>query len=116
MKHKIVSRIQDGPFRYQAWPTVAKAKDGTLFLGVAGHRQGHFCPFGKNYMFKSYDDAKSWEGPIIVNDSPFDDRDAGIVPLGDNCATPVSADARGTKITAAASATTAAVLIKIFLI
>lgn len=83
MKHKIVSRIQDGPFRYQAWPTVAKAKDGTLFLGVAGHRQGHFCPFGKNYLYESHDEGETWVGPRIINESYLDNRDVGLLTWGE---------------------------------
>ena len=47
MKQKIVSRIAEGAFRYQAWPTLAKAQDGTLFIGASGHRLGHVCPLGK---------------------------------------------------------------------
>ena len=83
MEHKIVSRIEDGPFRYQAWPTVAKAKDGTLFVGVSGHRQGHFCPFGKNYLYESCDEGNTWIGPRIINDSYLDDRDVGLLAWGE---------------------------------
>ena len=83
MKHKIVSRITDGPFRYQAWPTVTKAKNGTLLLGVAGHRQGHFCPFGKNYLYESYDEGESWVGPRIINESYLDNRDVGLLAWGE---------------------------------
>lgn len=84
MEQGILFRAEDSVFKYMGWPTVAKDENGVIYVVCSGHRLGHICPFGKNYMFKSYDNAKSWEGPIIVNDSPFDDRDAGIVPLGDN--------------------------------
>lgn len=84
MKHKVVSRIEDGPFRYQAWPTVAKAKDGTLFVGVSGHRQGHFCPFGKNYLYESHDEGETWVGPRIINESYLDNRDVGLLTWGEN--------------------------------
>lgn len=84
MKHSIVSRIDDGPFRYQAWPTVAKAKDGTLFVGCSGHRIGHFCPFGKNYLYESRDEGKTWCGPRIINDSYLDDRDVGLLAWGES--------------------------------
>ncbi len=83
MKYKIVSRVEDGPFRYQAWPTIAKAKDGTLFIGVSGHRQGHFCPFGKNYLYESHDEGETWVGPRIINDSYLDDRDVGLLAWGE---------------------------------
>lgn len=84
MKHGMVSRIDDGPFRYQAWPTVAKAKDGTLFVGCSGHRTGHFCPFGKNYLYESRDEGETWCGPRIINDSYLDDRDVGLLAWGES--------------------------------
>lgn len=83
MKHRIIARTEDGPFRYQAWPTVAKAKDGTLFVGVSGNRQGHFCPFGKNYLYESHDEGETWVGPRIINDSYLDDRDVGLLAWGE---------------------------------
>ena len=83
MEHRIVARTEDGPFRYQAWPTVAKAKDGTLFVGASGNRQGHFCPFGKNYLYESHDEGESWIGPRIINDSYLDDRDVGLLAWGE---------------------------------
>lgn len=83
MEHKIVSRIKDGPFKYQAWPTVAKTKDGTLFVGVSGHRQGHFCPFGKNYLYESRDEGNTWVGPRIINESYLDNRDVGLLAFGE---------------------------------
>lgn len=83
MKHKVVSRIEDGPFRYQAWPTLANAKDGTLFVGASGHRQGHFCPFGKNYLYESSDEGETWVGPRIINESYLDNRDVGLLTWGE---------------------------------
>ena len=69
MKRGIVSRTEDGAFRYQSWPTVARAKNGTLFVGCSGHRLSHFCPFGKNYLYESIDEGATWVGPRIINDS-----------------------------------------------
>ena len=66
MKHKVVSRIEDEPFRYQALPLCQKAKGGTLFVGVSGHRQGHFCPFGKNYLYESHDEGETWVGRALL--------------------------------------------------
>jgi len=83
MEHGIVSRITGGLFNYQAWPTVAKAEDGTLYVASSGHRLGHVCPFGKNYLYISWDEAKSWTGPIIVNDTYMDDRDSGLCAWSD---------------------------------
>ena len=82
MKHGIVCRETNGMFRYLGWPTVAKDENGVLYAVCSGHRLSHICPFGKNYMFKSYDEGETWSMPIIINDTVLDDRDAGICPLG----------------------------------
>ncbi len=82
MKQGIIYRQQGSLFNYIGWPTVVKDENGVLYVVASGHRLGHVCPFGKNYMFKSYDNAKTWEGPIVINDTPYDDRDAGLLPLG----------------------------------
>lgn len=84
MEQKIIYRAKDGLFNYVGWPTVAKDEKGVIYVACSGHRLGHVCPFGMNYLFKSYDGGETFEGPIIANDTPFDDRDAGIVPLGNS--------------------------------
>ena len=83
MEHKIVSRITEGAFRYQAWPTITKDQNGVLYLATSGHRLSHVCPFGKNLMYTSYDDGKTWSAPQIINDTWLDDRDAGILAWGE---------------------------------
>ena len=83
MDFTVVGRTTDGFFRYQAWPTVTKDENGILYAASSGHRLGHVCPFGKNLMYVSRDEGKSWEGPIIINDTYMDDRDAGLYAWGD---------------------------------
>lgn len=82
MKHGIVSRTATGMFTYQGWPTVCKDENGVLYTASSGHRLTHVCPFGKNYLFISRDDGETWTSPMIINDSQLDDRDAGILHLG----------------------------------
>lgn len=82
MEHGIVGRIGDGIFRYQGWPTVCRDERGVLYAASSGYRLGHVCPCGKNIMFVSEDEGKSWTSPIVINDTVLDDRDAGIVSLG----------------------------------
>ena len=67
MEFGVVSRITDGYFKYQAWPTVAKDEKGVLYVGTSGHRLGHVCPFGKNYLYISRDDGKTWEGGLLLD-------------------------------------------------
>lgn len=83
MNQNIIGRSTDALFPYQAWPTVAKDAQGTLYVGCSGHRLGHVCPFGKNYLYISHDQGQSWIGPIVANSSIMDDRDAGVCAWGD---------------------------------
>lgn len=82
MKQGIIYRVTEGPFRYQAWPSICKDENGILYVVCSGHRSSHVCPFGKNLMFTSCDGGESWGVPMIVNDTWLDDRDAGITYLG----------------------------------
>ena len=82
MKHGIVGRIKEGNFRYHGWPSVCRDENGVLYAVCSGHRLGHVCPYGKNIMYISRNDGETWSCPIIVNDTALDDRDAGIVPMG----------------------------------
>ena len=84
MEQGIIYRSKNSIFKYIGWPTIAKDENGILYAVCSGHRLGHICPFGKNYMFISTDNANTWTGPIVINDTPYDDRDAGILPLGNN--------------------------------
>ena len=82
MKHGIVNREQSSLFSYQGWPSVCVDKNGVLYAVSSGHRAGHVCPFGKNLLYVSRDGGETWSAPRIANDTPLDDRDAGITDLG----------------------------------
>ena len=83
MKFGIVNRSRGTLFPYQGWPTVCKDENGVLYVTCSGHRLGHICPFGKNLMYISHDEGETWSSPIIINDTELDDRDSGILSLGD---------------------------------
>ena len=68
---------------YSAWPSVARDSDGNLLMACSGNRIMHVCPFGKVLVVKSKDEGKTWSSPIIAVDTPLDDRDAGILNIGD---------------------------------
>ena len=80
-KQGIISRATDGAFRYHAWPTITRLTDGTLAVGCSAHRIWHVCPFGKNYLYLSKNEGKTWSAPIVVNDSWMDERDVGLCAL-----------------------------------
>lgn len=81
-EHGIVYRKKDSLYGYQGWPSVCKMENGMLISICSGYRMQHICPFGKTTMNISCDEGKTWSSPVIINDTPLDDRDAGIVNLG----------------------------------
>ena len=69
---------------YFAWPSIARLKDGRLAVTCSGFRRDHLCPFGQAVMITSADEGKTWSAPVAVIETPLDDRDAGVVPFGEN--------------------------------
>ena len=67
------------PGRYIGWPTIVRTKSGELLAVFSGDRDAHVCPLGKTQMIRSSDNGKTWSKPETINDTPADDRDAGII-------------------------------------
>lgn len=84
MKQITVGRQSDSLFQYQGWPTVCRDKNDVLYAVCSGHRVGHICPFGKDYLYRSFDEGETWTAPVIINDTFLDDRDAGIATYNGN--------------------------------
>ena len=82
MEHGIIYSCNNGPFRYQGWPTVMIDENGVLYAAWSGRRVSHIDPFGVNLMSISRDNGETWSAPILVNDTWLDDRDAGLCYLG----------------------------------
>ncbi len=80
--HGIVCRLPDDPFGYFGWPSVTRMADGTLVAASSGLRAAHVCPWGKTVLHFSHDDGLTWSDSVVINDSPIDDRDAGVISLG----------------------------------
>ncbi|MBE6668012.1 MAG: exo-alpha-sialidase [Ruminococcaceae bacterium] len=81
-EHGIVNRVTRSSFAYQGWPSVARDENGTLYAVSSSFRISHICPFGKTAMYISRDEGKTWTPPIVINDTYMDDRDAGILYMG----------------------------------
>ena len=81
-EHGIICRLPAERLGYFGWPTVARLEDGTLLVASSGLRSEHICPWGKTVLHVSADDGHTWSPSRVINDSPLDDRDAGIVSLG----------------------------------
>lgn len=67
------------PGRYIGWPTISKTNTGELLAVFSGNRDEHVCPYGITEMIRSKDNGKTWTDPITINNTPLDDRDAGIL-------------------------------------
>jgi len=78
----IVNRVRGSIFGYQGWGSIARDENGTLYTVASGFRVSHICPFGKTVMYISKNDGKTWSPPIVINDTYMDDRDAGILYMG----------------------------------
>ena len=64
---------------YDGWATVARRRNGQLWLAYSGSRQRHICPFGRVEVMMSPDGGDTWSLPRVVLDTVFDDRDGGVV-------------------------------------
>ena len=80
--HGVVCSLPHDYFGYFGWPTVARLDDGTLVAAASGLRNAHSGPFGRSTLSLSYDEGKTWTHPRVINDTPLDDRDTGLLSLG----------------------------------
>ena len=69
------------PGNYLMCPTIAQKADGELLVVFSGDREEHVCPFGKSQIVRSQDGGETWSEPETINNTPIDDRDAGIIVL-----------------------------------
>ena len=65
--------------RYIGWPTISATNEGDLLIVFSGDRDSHASYDGKTQMVRSNNGGKTWGKPITINDTPLDDRDAGII-------------------------------------
>ena len=47
----------------------------------SGNRDEHVCPYGKTELIRSSDQGQTWSEPEVINNTPLDDRDAGLLQL-----------------------------------
>jgi len=82
MRHGVICRLPHEPYGYFGWPSVARQADGTLVVASSGLRAAHVCPWGKTVLHVSRDNGLTWSDARVIQDSPIDDRDAGVISLG----------------------------------
>jgi len=66
------------PGRYIGWPTIARSPDDELLAVFSGDRDAHVDPFGKTFLVRSGDQGQTWGEPVLINNTPLDDRDTGL--------------------------------------
>lgn len=71
--------ISQQPEYYHGWPTVARLRNGQLWVTWSGGRESHVCPFGQVHSMMSPDEGISWTWPRVLLDSATDDRDSGVL-------------------------------------
>lgn len=71
--------ISQQPEYYHGWSTVARRKNGELWLSWSGGRAAHVCPFGQVVAMTSNDNGGTWTFPRVLLDSATDDRDSGVL-------------------------------------
>ncbi|WP_414661638.1 sialidase family protein [Horticoccus sp. 23ND18S-11] len=71
--------ISQQPEFYHGWPTVARRRNGELWVSWSGGRESHVDPFGQVHAMTSRDEGATWSFPRVLLDSATDDRDSGVV-------------------------------------
>jgi len=66
---------------YYGWPSVALDENEVTYV-VVSKRLRHIDPYGKVMMYRSYDKGLSWDAGVCLIDTVIDDRDAGILYMG----------------------------------
>lgn len=66
---------------YLGWPSICVDENDVIYV-AASLRLEHVDPLGATAFFKSEDGGVTWSEPRIIFDGPLDDRDAGLLYLG----------------------------------
>lgn len=74
--------IYQSPSEYCAWPSIARTLGGDLVV-MFTRTEEHLGPDGAIFLSRSTDNGKTWLRPVVVLDSPIDDRESGITTLRD---------------------------------
>lgn len=82
-QHGVVASLPNDFFGYFAWPSIAQTAGERLVVAASGLRNDAHCPFGRTVLCDSEDGGQSWSSPRVINDTPLDDREAGLVALGE---------------------------------
>jgi hypothetical protein len=74
--------IYESPGEYCAWPSLARTAQGDLIV-LFTKSEEHLGPDGAILLSRSTDNGKTWLRPVVIVDSPIDDRESGVTTLRD---------------------------------
>jgi hypothetical protein len=74
--------IYESPGEYCAWPSVARTSTGDIIV-LFTRTEEHLGPDGAILLSRSTDNGSTWRPPVVIVDSPIDDRESGITTLRD---------------------------------
>ena len=67
---------------YCAWPAIARTADGDIVV-LYTRTEEHLGPDGQILLSRSTDNGESWLPPVVIYDTPIDDRESGVTRLRD---------------------------------
>ncbi len=77
LRHFVVYE-KDG--EYCAWPSLARTGEGDMIV-LFTRTEEHLAPDGAIMLSRSTDGGATWPPPLVVFDSPLDDRESGLTVL-----------------------------------
>ena len=79
-QHGVVCSMPERKDGYFGWPSAAVLEGGTIAVGASGLRRHHIDPWGKTVVWFG-DSEKGFGEPVVIHNSPLDDRDVGLTAL-----------------------------------
>lgn len=74
--------IYENKDKYCAWPAIARTAEGDIVV-LYTRTEEHISPEGQIVLSRSRDNARTWEEPTVIFDTPIDDRESGVTTLRD---------------------------------
>jgi len=74
--------VYESQSEYCAWPSLTRTSTGDLIV-LFTRSEEHLGPNGAIMLSRSTDNGQTWLRPVVLLDSPIDDRESGITSLRD---------------------------------
>ena len=74
--------VYESRAEYCAWPSLGRTSRGDLIV-LFTRSEEHLGPDGAVVLCRSRDNGLTWEKPVVVRDTPIDDRESGLTFMRD---------------------------------